>query len=93
MANSTVALRESPEGAEHRVWHHDEQRHHPRGGNDAISVRSSLPCTRLERVADGTVSLYGNGHKAEGGDADRDACRKETESKHVEAEIGSWWSR
>ena len=36
-----------------------------------------LPRAGLQRVADGAVSLDGDGHEAEGGDADRDPCGTE----------------
>lgn len=41
---------------------------------------SGLPRAGLQRVTDGAVSLDGNGHEAEGGDADGDPCRKEKTS-------------
>lgn len=70
-----VALGEGLEDAEDGVGHHDEQRHHPGGGDDAVGVGAGLPGAGLERVTDGAVPLDGDGHQAEGGDADRDACR------------------
>ena len=81
VTDSRVVLGERPEDAEHRVGHHDEQRHYPGGGDDTVGVGSGLPRAGLQRVADGAVSLDGDGHKAEGGDADRDPCRGEKDSK------------
>lgn len=77
MTDRAVGLGERPEVTEHRVGYHDEQRQHPGGGDDAVGVRPGLPRAGFQRVADGAVPLYGNGHKAEGGNADRDPCRKE----------------
>lgn len=77
VTDSIVGLGERPEDTEHRVGHHDKQRQHPSGGDDAVGVGSGLPRAGLQRVTDGAVSFDGNGHKAEGGDADRDPCRKE----------------
>lgn len=45
---------------------------------------SGLPRAGFQRVTDGAVSLDGDGYKAEGGDADRDPCRKE-KRKHLES--------
>lgn len=80
VANSTVALWERLEDTEHWVGHHDYQWHHPGGRNDAVGVGSGLPGSGLQRVTNSAVSLDGNGHKAEGGNADRDPCRKEKKS-------------
>ena len=77
VTDSDVVLGERPEDTEHRVGHHDEQRNHPGGGDDTVGVGSGLPRAGLQRVADGAVSLDGDGHEAEGGDADRDPCRRE----------------
>lgn len=78
--HSSVDLREGLEGAADRIGHHDEQRQHPGGGDDAVGVGAGLPGAGLQRVTDGAVSLDGNGHKAEGGDADGDACRYATKT-------------
>lgn len=72
MADRLVGLGEGQEDAEHRVGHHDEQGQHPGGGDDAVGMGSGLPRAGLERVADGAVPFDGDGHEAEGGDADGD---------------------
>lgn len=74
MANGAVGLGVRPDEAEHRVGHHEQQRHHPGGGDDAVGVGPGLPGAGLQRVADGAVPLEGDGHQAEGGDADGDPC-------------------
>lgn len=70
VADRLLGLREGLQDTEHRVGHHDEQRQHPGGGDDAIGMGPGLPRARLEWVADGAVTLDGDGHQAEGGDAD-----------------------
>lgn len=91
MADGAVGLGEGPDVAEHRVRHHDEQRHHPRGGDDAVGVGASLPRPRLQRVADGAVPLDGDGYEAEGGDADGDACGEAKDSEAFrEMQVDSW---
>lgn len=72
MTHRVVRLGEGSEDAEHRVGHHDQQRQHPGGRDDAVGVGSGLPRAGLQRVADGAVSFNGDGHEAEGGDADGD---------------------
>lgn len=76
VTNNIVWLEEGPEDTEHWVGHHDQQWQHPGGSDDTIGVGPGLPWAGLQRVTDGAVSFDGNGHKAEGGDADRDPCRK-----------------
>lgn len=70
VANRVVGLGEGLQDTEHGVGHHDEQRQHPGGGDDTVRMRPSLPRAGLERIADGAVTLIGDGHQAEGGDAD-----------------------
>lgn len=81
MADCAVGLGERPEDAEDRVGHHDQQRHHPGESDDAVGVGTGLPSPGLQRVTDGAVSLNGDGHEAEGGDADRDPYRKDETSQ------------
>lgn len=77
VGDGAVGLGEGLEQAEHRVRHHEEQRHQPGGGDDAVGVGPSLPRARLQRITDGAVPLDGDRHEAEGGDADGDPCRRE----------------
>lgn len=70
VADRILGLRKGLQDTEHGVGHHDEQRQHPGGGDDAVGVGPGLPRARLEGVADGAVTLNGDGHQAEGGDAD-----------------------
>lgn len=70
VADRLLGLGEGQQDTEHRVGHHDEQRQHPGGSDDAVGMGPGLPRARLERVADGAIALDGDGHQAEGGDAD-----------------------
>lgn len=70
VADRLLRLREGLQDTEDRVGHHDEQRQHPGGGDDAVRMGPGLPRARLKRVADGAVTLNGDGNQAEGGDAD-----------------------
>lgn len=80
MAHRVVRLGEGSEDAEHRVGHHDQQRQHPGGRDDAVGVGPGLPRAGLQRVADGAVPFDGDGHEAEGGDADGDPWKSNEET-------------
>lgn len=43
VADCVLGLREGLQDTEHRVGHHDEQRQHPGGGNDAVGMGPGLP--------------------------------------------------
>lgn len=82
MAGAVVAAGEGLEGAGDGVGKHQDEGHHPGGGDDLGGVGFRLPRPGGERVANGAVALQGDGHQVEGGDTDGDTCqmRKEKES-------------
>lgn len=71
---AVVAAGEGFEGARNRVGQHQDEGHHPGGGDDLGGVAFSLPRSGGQRVANGAVALQGDGHQVESGNTYRDTC-------------------
>lgn len=69
---------EGLEDAGDGVRQHQDEGHHPGGGDDLGGVGFGLPRPGGQRVADGAVALQGDGHQVERGHAHGDACEGHT---------------
>lgn len=64
---AVVAAGEGLEGAGNGVGQHQDEGHHPGGGDDLGGVGFGLPRPGGQGVANGAVALQGDGHQVECG--------------------------